>query len=107
MSFIHLYYFKKLYDVWAAEKSLQYFRFTIDFFSSDRLQDFSNTSYVVGQINALVDLRVLSSTKLLLNLIVACNTQLDFVLLIKGVILRSFRANLLVGALKYFGFSFS
>jgi hypothetical protein len=62
---------------------LQDFGFSVDFFNPHRLQDFDHTSLVVYYVTALIYLRVLPSTKLLLDLIRRGVTPFDIILVVE------------------------
>ena len=79
---------------------MENFDFTVLFFDSDRFQDFDYAFLVVLQVAPFKDLRVFTSSELMIAVVIVESVPIEAQFLIVRETLRSFSADKLVWACK-------
>ena len=85
-------------DIWAAVESLEDFNFTVLFLNSDWFQDFDDAFLIVLQVAPFKDLRVFTSSELMIAVVIVEGVPVEVQFLIVRETLRSISADKLVRA---------
>ena len=85
-------------DIWSAVESLEDFNFTVLFLNSDWFQDFDHAFLIVLQVAPFKDLRVFTSSELMIAMVIVEGVPVEVQFLIVRETLGSICADKLVRA---------